>query len=161
MMGHIKYSPIMLGIPVNISTAKLITKSLGEDAYSINRYLGTLETDIRIQILEGSHEKYVLGYNITNVSRINGALKNVTANVPADNGLDAEEDEKEYIAEAMAPYKTGLLHEISDKVARFQRDIRRLNPELSQITLSLHESSHPTIIVNINDLEPYLFSISM
>jgi len=134
--GHdIDNSPIMLGIPVDIEMARDITRSPHTDVDRINRHLHGLtpKTDIRIQSIEGSHGKYILGYNIINASHINGPLINVTA----------------------------LLKEIGSKKKRFKSDILRLNPKLSDITLSLFEAEPDEIIVNIKDLEPYLFDISI
>lgn len=134
--GHdINNSPIMLGIPVDIEMARDITRPRHADVDGINRHLRELipKTDIRIQSIEGSHGKYILGYNIINASHINGPLINVTA----------------------------LLKEIGSKRKRFKSDILRLNPELSDITLSLFEAEPDEIIVEIKDLEPYLFDISI
>jgi len=127
-------SPIMLGIPVDKNMASKITKYTGsnmDDEY-INRHLRENNTNIRIQHIDGARGLCILGYNIKNVSHINGPLNNSII----------------------------LLRELRKKNDTFKDDIKKLNPELEKITLSLWEADEPEIDVDIDDLEPYLFEIN-
>ena len=126
-------SPIMLGIPVDKHMASKITKYTGskmDDIY-INRYLSENNTNIRIQHIDGARGLCILGYNIINVSHINGPLNN----------------------------SSSLLRELRQKNKTFKDDIKKLNPELEEITLSLWEADETEIDVEIKDLKPYLFEI--
>lgn len=125
----IEQSPIMLGIPVNDDTLWQIT-GMNKDDGMINKYLEGKETQIRIQRIDGSGLR-ILGYNIENVSHINGPL------IPVSE----------------------LLQELRIKRKSFKNDIKKLNPELDKITLSLYEADDE-IEVEIANLEPYLFEIS-
>ena len=129
-------SPIMLGIPVDKKMTSKITKYIGsnmDDIY-INEYLRNKNTNIRIQHIDGTGGLCILGYNIINVSHINGPLNN----------------------------SSGLLRELRQKNKTFKDDIKKLNPELEKITLSLWEpEDEAKIDVEINDLEPYLFVIGI
>jgi hypothetical protein len=102
-----------------------------DDIY-INRYLRENNTDIRIQHIDGARGLCILGYNIINVSHINGPLNN----------------------------SSGLLSELLQKNKTFKDDIKNLNPGLEKITLSLWEADKTEIDVEIKDLEPYLFEIN-
>jgi hypothetical protein len=128
-------SPIMLGIPVDKHMAIKITKYTGskmDDIY-INRYLRENNTDIRIQHIDGARGLCILGYNIINVSHINGPLNN----------------------------SSSLLRELRQKNKTFKDDIKKLNPKLEKITLSLWEpEDEAEIDVEIKDLNPYLFEIN-
>jgi hypothetical protein len=122
-------SSIMFGIPVNDRTALQITKYTGRVSnYDINRYLKTKNSPIRIQSIDGSG-LHILGYNIENISEVNGELKR------------------------------DLLRELHIRQASFQDDIKQLNPELNTITLSLYEAEVNEIVLDINEIEPYLFEI--
>jgi hypothetical protein len=127
-------SPIMLGIPVNDDTLMEITGKKGDDS-SINSYLKG-KTPIRIQRIDGSGLR-ILGYNIENLSHINGPL-NLTS---------------------------GLLRELRIKRKSFKDDIKKLikqlNPDLEVITLSLYEvyEEDEPGEVKIDKIEPYLFQI--
>jgi hypothetical protein len=124
-------SSIMFGIPVNDRTALQITKYTGRVSnYDINRYLKTKSSPIRIQSIDGSG-LHILGYNIENISEVNGELKSHLL----------------------------LLRELQIRQESFQDDIKQLNPELTSITLSLYEAEVNEIVLDINEIEPYLFVI--
>ena len=126
----IEQSPNMLGIPVNDDTLMQIT-GMNKDDREINKYLEEKETQIRIQRIDGSGLR-ILGYNIENISHIDGPL------IPARE----------------------LLRELRIKCKSFKNDIKKLNPELDKITLSLYEADDNEIEVGIDKLEPYLFEIT-
>lgn len=127
----IEQSPNMLGIPVNGNTIMQIT-GMNKDDREINKYLEEKKTQIRVQSIDGSNGLRILGYNIENVSHINGPL------IPASE----------------------LLRELRIKRKSFKNDIKNLNPELNKITLSLYEADDDEIEVDIDKLIPYLFEIS-
>ena len=90
-------------------------------------------TNIRIQYIDGARGLCILGYNIINVSHINGPLN----------------------------ISSSLLRELRQKNKIFKDDINKLNPELEKITLSLWElEDEAEIDVEIKDLKPYLFEIN-
>jgi hypothetical protein len=130
--SSIEESPIMLGIPVNDDTLVQITKYTGSnnDDGPINKYLKGKETPIRVQRIDGSGLR-ILGYNIENVSHINGPLK----------------------------LSSDLLRELRSKRKSFKKDIKDLNPELATITLSLYEQDEDDVEVEMDNIEPYLFEI--
>uniref|UniRef100_A0A6C0B988 Uncharacterized protein n=1 Tax=viral metagenome TaxID=1070528 RepID=A0A6C0B988_9ZZZZ len=123
-------SPIMLGIPVNDVTLEEIT-GRDEDDGPINRHLKGMGTQIRVQRIDGSGLR-ILGYNIENVSHINGPLK----------------------------LSSDLLRELRTKRKSFKKDIKDLNSGLRTITLSLYEAESDEEVVEIDKIEPYLFQIS-
>ena len=88
------------------------------------------ETPIRVQRIDGSGLR-ILGYNIENVSHINGPLK----------------------------LSSDLLRELRSRRKSFKQDIKELNSKLDTITLSLYEADEDEEEVNIDKLEPYLFEI--
>jgi len=115
-------SPIMLGIPVNDDTLLEITGMNGYDS-PINKYLKE-KTPVRIKRTDGSGLR-ILGYNIENVSHINGALK------PARS----------------------LLSELRIRSKSFKNDIKKLNPVLDTITLSLYEADDNKIEKKLDEIE--------
>jgi len=129
----VEASPIMLGIPLDDVALRQITGRDGDDG-PINRYLRANGTQIRVQRIDGSHGLRILGYNIENVSHITGPL-NLTS---------------------------GLLRELRIKRKSFKDDIKKLNPDLEVITLSLYEADEEDEPgeVKIDKIEPYLFQIT-
>ena len=122
-------SNIMLGIPVNEDTLQEIT-GMNQDDRHINNHLSSKGTQIRVQRIDGSGLR-ILGYNIENVSHINGPLKNAR----------------------------NLLKEIRSRRKSFKKDIKKLNPGLETITLSLYEADDDEIEIKMDKIKPYLFDI--
>ena len=129
----IESSDVVLGIPVKIDEAKRIIIYRGvdtDDEKIINTYLRGKGTSIRMIRIDGSGGLCILGYNIENLSHINGPLQPLT----------------------------DLLEELTIKGQGLVSDIKQLNPGLEMVTLSLYEADPDEIEISIDELMPYLFT---